>query len=154
MSDINSAMPKRFAGAVVTGKGKLEVREIPGFTPGEYDSVVRIESCSICAATDTHLVDGNFPWRAPEPFVIGHESAGRVIAVGPKVRHFKQGQIVVRPQWYPPGGKLDGLSHCWGGFAQYGIAGEVSYISTGGGAFLEFLEGKTLPAVAALEARG
>ena len=36
---------------------------------------------------------------------------------------------------------------------KYGIAGELSYISTGGGAFLEFLEGKTLPAVAALEAR-
>jgi phosphoglycerate kinase len=37
---------------------------------------------------------------------------------------------------------------------KYGIAGDVGYISTGGGAFLEFLEGKTLPAVAALEARG
>lgn len=37
---------------------------------------------------------------------------------------------------------------------KYGIADDVSYISTGGGAFLEFLEGKTLPAVAALEARG
>ncbi|GHH47747.1 MULTISPECIES: phosphoglycerate kinase [Gammaproteobacteria] len=37
---------------------------------------------------------------------------------------------------------------------KYGIADRVSYISTGGGAFLEFLEGKTLPAVAALEARG
>ena len=36
---------------------------------------------------------------------------------------------------------------------KYGIADRVSYISTGGGAFLEFLEGKTLPAVAALEAR-
>ena len=36
---------------------------------------------------------------------------------------------------------------------KYGIAGDVSYISTGGGAFLEFLEGKTLPAVAALQAR-
>jgi phosphoglycerate kinase len=36
---------------------------------------------------------------------------------------------------------------------KYGIADEVSYISTGGGAFLEFLEGKTLPAVAMLEAR-
>jgi phosphoglycerate kinase len=35
---------------------------------------------------------------------------------------------------------------------KYGIAGDVSYISTGGGAFLEFVEGKTLPAVAALEA--
>ncbi len=36
---------------------------------------------------------------------------------------------------------------------KYGIAGDVDYISTGGGAFLEFLEGKQLPAVAALEAR-
>jgi phosphoglycerate kinase len=36
---------------------------------------------------------------------------------------------------------------------KFGIAGDVDYISTAGGAFLEFLEGKTLPAVAALEAR-
>ncbi|WP_412731113.1 phosphoglycerate kinase [Dyella aluminiiresistens] len=36
---------------------------------------------------------------------------------------------------------------------KYGIAADVSYISTGGGAFLEFLEGKELPAVAALKAR-
>jgi len=37
---------------------------------------------------------------------------------------------------------------------KFDIAKDVSYISTGGGAFLEFLEGKTLPAVAALAARG
>jgi phosphoglycerate kinase len=36
---------------------------------------------------------------------------------------------------------------------KFGIADQVSYISTAGGAFLEFLEGKTLPAVAALQAR-
>jgi phosphoglycerate kinase len=36
---------------------------------------------------------------------------------------------------------------------KFGIAGKVGYISTAGGAFLEFLEGKQLPAVAALEAR-
>jgi phosphoglycerate kinase len=36
---------------------------------------------------------------------------------------------------------------------KYGIADRISYISTGGGAFLEFLEGKQLPAVAILEER-
>jgi phosphoglycerate kinase len=36
---------------------------------------------------------------------------------------------------------------------KYGIEDSISYISTGGGAFLEFVEGKTLPAVAVLEAR-
>jgi phosphoglycerate kinase len=37
---------------------------------------------------------------------------------------------------------------------KFGIAGRVGYVSTAGGAFLEFLEGKTLPAIAVLEARG
>ncbi|MEO8442615.1 MAG: phosphoglycerate kinase, partial [Betaproteobacteria bacterium] len=37
--------------------------------------------------------------------------------------------------------------------AKYGIADRVSYMSTGGGAFLEFLEGKKLPAIDILEAR-
>ena len=36
---------------------------------------------------------------------------------------------------------------------KYGISDQISYISTGGGAFLEFLEGKALPAVVALQAR-
>lgn len=53
----------------------------------------------------------------------------------------------------------DGFSIAGGGdtlaaIAKYGIGEQVGYISTGGGAFLEFLEGKTLPAVAVLEARG
>jgi phosphoglycerate kinase len=38
--------------------------------------------------------------------------------------------------------------------AKYGVAERISYISTGGGAFLEFLEGKKLPAIEILEQRG
>lgn len=50
----------------------------------------------------------------------------------------------------------DGFSIAGGGDTlaavdKYNIADKVSYISTGGGAFLEFLEGKALPAVVALE---
>lgn len=52
----------------------------------------------------------------------------------------------------------DGFSIAGGGdtlaaIAKFGIADRVGYISTGGGAFLEFLEGKTLPAVQALQDR-
>jgi phosphoglycerate kinase len=52
----------------------------------------------------------------------------------------------------------DGFSIAGGGdtlasIDKYGIKDRVSYISTGGGAFLEFVEGKTLPAVAMLEER-
>lgn len=36
---------------------------------------------------------------------------------------------------------------------QFNVADQISYISTGGGAFLEYLEGRSLPAVAALQAR-
>jgi phosphoglycerate kinase len=36
---------------------------------------------------------------------------------------------------------------------KYGVADKISYISTGGGAFLEFVEGKVLPAVEVLEQR-
>ena len=36
---------------------------------------------------------------------------------------------------------------------KYGVSGKISYISTGGGAFLEFVEGKVLPAVEVLEQR-
>jgi phosphoglycerate kinase len=52
----------------------------------------------------------------------------------------------------------DGFSIAGGGdtlaaLDKFGIADKVSYISTGGGAFLEFLEGRKLPAVEVLEAR-
>lgn len=55
--------------------------------------------------------------------------------------------------------KSDAFSIAGGGdtlaaIASFGISDKVGYISTGGGAFLEFLEGKPLPAVVALEQRG
>ena len=37
---------------------------------------------------------------------------------------------------------------------KFGISSDISYISTGGGAFLEFVQGEVLPAVAVLEERG
>jgi len=52
-----------------------------------------------------------------------------------------------------PGFSLAGGGDTIAAIQKYGIYDQVSYISTAGGAFLEYLEGKTLPAVAMLESR-
>jgi phosphoglycerate kinase len=52
-----------------------------------------------------------------------------------------------------PGFSIAGGGDTLAAIAKFGIEHDVDYISTGGGAFLEFLEGKTLPAVEILEAR-
>ncbi len=52
-----------------------------------------------------------------------------------------------------PGFSIAGGGDTLAAIAKFGIEGDVDYVSTGGGAFLEFLEGKTLPAVAILEER-
>ena len=87
------------------------------------------------------------------------QSAGTVVWNGPvgvfEFDAFGKGtETLARAIAASPAFSIAGGGDTLAAVDKYGIADEVSYISTGGGAFLEFLEGKTLPAVAALEARG
>ncbi|HAZ60819.1 MAG TPA: phosphoglycerate kinase [Gammaproteobacteria bacterium] len=83
---------------------------------------------------------GTIVWNGPlgvfemDAFGGGTESLARAIAEAPAF-------------------SLAGGGDTLAAIAKYGVAGGISYISTGGGAFLEYLEGKTLPAVAILEER-
>src|SRR5213075_1237632 len=83
---------------------------------------------------------GTIVWNGPvgvfenEAFAKGTETLARAIA---------------RSKAYTIAGGGDTVA----AINKFGIAADIDYISTAGGAFLEFLEGKTLPAVAALEAR-
>jgi phosphoglycerate kinase len=86
------------------------------------------------------------------------ESAGTIVWNGPVgVFEFDQfgagtrriAQAIAASSAFSIAGGGDTLA----AIAKYGVAEQISYISTGGGAFLEFLEGKTLPAVAILEER-
>ena len=52
-----------------------------------------------------------------------------------------------------PGFSVAGGGDTLAAIDKYGVADRISYISTGGGAFLEFVEGKTLPAVEILKRR-
>ncbi len=83
---------------------------------------------------------GTIVWNGPvgvfefEAFGRGTETIARAIAASPAF-------------------SLAGGGDTLAAIARYGIENEIDYISTGGGAFLEMLEGKTLPAIEILERR-
>ena len=107
---------------------------------GDEDMIFDIGPDTSAAYADVIANAGTIIWNGPvgvfefEQFAPGTESLARAI------------------------GQASAFSIAGGGdtlaaIDQFGVADQVSYISTGGGAFLEFVEGKTLPAIAALEAR-
>ncbi|MDC8804498.1 phosphoglycerate kinase [Halomonas pacifica] len=85
------------------------------------------------------------------------EDAGTILWNGPvgvfEIDQFGKGTEVISKAIAASGAfSIAGGGDTLAAIDKYGIADRVSYISTGGGAFLEYVEGKTLPAVAALEA--
>jgi phosphoglycerate kinase len=86
------------------------------------------------------------------------QTAGTIIWNGPvgvfEISQFSQGtKVLSEAIANSPAFSIAGGGDTVAAIDQFGIADQVSYISTGGGAFLEFLEGKLLPAVEILEQR-
>jgi phosphoglycerate kinase len=85
------------------------------------------------------------------------KDAGTILWNGPvgvfEIDQFGKGtEVIARAIAESPAFSIAGGGDTLAAIDKYAIADRVSYISTGGGAFLEYVEGKTLPAVAALEA--
>ncbi len=85
-------------------------------------------------------------------------SAGTIVWNGPvgvfEIDQFGNGtKVLAEAIAASPAFSIAGGGDTLAAVAKYGVGKGISYISTGGGAFLEFLEGKTLPAVAMLEER-
>lgn len=86
------------------------------------------------------------------------KAAGTIVWNGPvgvfEIDQFGEGTRTLAMAIAESGGySIAGGGDTLAAIEKYGIGDRVSYTSTGGGAFLEFLEGKTLPAVAMLEER-
>lgn len=102
--------------------GQIDCVEIPIPEPGDYEALVKIEACVFCNSTDWMVVNQHFA-AADYPVLIGHESFGKVIQTGKRVRNFKVGDRVTGPNAIPHG--FDGQYYsAWGGFAEYGIVGD------------------------------
>ncbi len=106
--------------AVVERPGLLALLDIDPPRPGEYDALCRLLYGAVCSGTDLSVLDGTFPWPLEYPTVLGHESVGRVIEIGSKVRNYKVGDLVTRVG--VPAAKDGRLHSNWGGFAEFGIA--------------------------------
>jgi phosphoglycerate kinase len=108
---------------------------------GPDDMILDIGPLSAKALTDTIAKASTILWNGPvgvfefNAFAGGTEAVAKAIAAN-------------------AGFSIAGGGETITAIEKYGIENEISYISTGGGAFLEFVQGDTLPAVAILEERG
>lgn len=107
----------------------------------ENDMILDIGPQSSAAIADKLRSAGTILWNGPVGVFEFNAFAGGTQAVSEAVAD-------------SPGYSLAGGGDTLAAIDKFGIAGQVSYISTGGGAFLEYVEGKVLPAVAMLQERG
>lgn len=104
--------------AIIERANVLVVRDIAMPVVGPYDALCELLYGATCTGTDQHLIRGEFPFAFRFPTILGHESIGRVLEVGAKVRNLRPGDLVTRVGMP----STDVLSVNWGGFAEYGIA--------------------------------
>jgi len=87
-------IPKTMQAAVLMGPGNVQLREVATPVPGPVDVLIRVEACALCS-TDVSLIAAPLPGQPPYgEFIIGHEYAGTVVAVGETVDEFAEGERV------------------------------------------------------------
>jgi threonine dehydrogenase-like Zn-dependent dehydrogenase len=111
-------------GIFVTEKGSLKVLNLPEPEPGSYEAIVQVKACGICNSTDWKLIEGEF-FAGTFPILLGHESVGEVCDVGPNVRHFRVGDLVLRSTLRNDHIPFPGGRSCWGGFVEKAIVTDV-----------------------------
>lgn len=122
--------------AVVRAPNDLSVEDVPEPIPGDYQVLVKSLACGVCG-TDRHILHGTF-YRRDYPGILGHEAAGRVVSLGPRVRYLRPGDVVLRTTAVYPGTRLGEFGSLLGGMAEYALASDAR-------AYEEDHPGKTAP---------
>jgi phosphoglycerate kinase len=156
---------KSLAEVQLVGEAKAILDAYPGKVPVPIDVVCAKEFAATATptlkATENVAADDMILDLGPQTMLALKSmvaKAGTIVWNGPvgvfEFDAFGEGtkvlaQAIAESKAYSIAGGGDTLA----AIAKYGIGDKISYISTGGGAFLEFLEGRILPAVAMLEER-
>lgn len=141
--------------AKMAAKGGVVPLPVDVVTAKEFAETAAAETKSIddVAADDMILDIGE---ESAQKLAEILKNAGTIVWNGPvgvfEFAQFAGGtEVVSRAVADSNGFSIAGGGDTLAAIAKFGITDQIGYISTGGGAFLEFLEGKELPAVAALE---
>lgn len=110
--------PKIMKAAVVRKVHQLSIEEIPVPELTEYSVLCKNLYGATCTATDQHIIDQTIPFPVELPTLLGHETIGRVVAVGRKTRYIKEGERIARTMLH----STKKMNAHWGGFAEYGLA--------------------------------
>lgn len=110
--------PKIMKAAVVRKINQLSIEEVPVPELSEYSVICKNLYGATCTATDQHIIDQTIPFTVELPTLLGHETIGRVIAAGSKVRYLKEGDRITRTMLH----SIKELHASWGGYAEYGLA--------------------------------
>lgn len=126
-------------------------------TGKEFSAEAKAETKAVNAVADDDMIFDIGPETA-EQLASMLKNAGTIVWNGPvgvfEFEQFGHGTQTIANAIAESGAfSIAGGGDTLAAIDQYAIADKISYISTGGGAFLEFLEGKTLPAVAILQER-
>ena len=143
--------------AVMEARGASVPIPVDIVTANEFSAQARANKVSAAdCASDDMILDIGPQTAAVLAGIVA--KAGTIVWNGPvgvfEIEQFSGGtRTLASAIAHSPGFSIAGGGDTLAAIAKYNIVNQIDYISTGGGAFLEFLEGKTLPAVAALEAR-
>ena len=143
--------------AVMEARGASVPIPVDIVTANEFSAQARANKVSAAdCASDDMILDIGPQTAAVLAGIVA--KAGTIVWNGPvgvfEIEQFSGGtRTLASAIAHSPGFSIAGGGDTLAAIAKYNIGNQIDYISTGGGAFLEFLAGKTLPAVAALEAR-
>ena len=118
--------------AIVRQIGSVAIEDIPEPVPNEYQALCQVLCWATCNSTDYRVVHGTMGWDTPLPLVLGHETVGRVIAVGAKVRSYKVGDVLLRVTAVYPGTRMGEYGSALGSFTEIGLATDTEAMKADG----------------------
>jgi alcohol dehydrogenase, propanol-preferring len=129
------SLPRTMKAAVVPALGRpLEIREVPVPEIGGGQILMRVRASGVCH-TDLHAAEGDWPEKPTAPFIPGHEGVGEVAAVGPGVKHMKEGDRIGAPWLHTACGRCE---HCVGGWETLCESQQMTGYTVDGG-YAEFV---------------